>query len=223
MEKEKAKKTIQKRTCEKIGADSVEVLPPSACDPVGLPDDHGSRINEAVFEFLTYEIPTGADSLKDINQLQFSALCQYIGRKVNRSIIDIEGYCPEGGRLVPFSLDRLELLFGVFVYFVGVGGFVPFIADFFYFVGASALYIYSDEFQSSPTRAHFARKIKRFQEGALSARLAEGKGNPTGILAILNHAYGWTTATADGEKKQIASASVASLPDLSGDIVQIDQ
>lgn len=222
MDKEKAKKTIHKRTCEKIGADSVEVIPPSACDPVGLPEDHGARINEAVFEFLTYEIPTGADSIRDISQLQFSALCQYIGKKVNRSIIDIEGYSPDGGRLVPFDMDRIELIFSVWVYFVGVGGFVPFLADFFYFIGASVNMIYSDSFQSSPLRAHFARKIKRFQEGALSARLVEGKGNPTGILAILNHAYGWTTATADGEKKQIASASVASLPDLSGDIVQID-
>ena len=58
---------------------------------------------------------------------------------------------------------------------------------------------------------------------ALSGKLADGRGNPTGLLAILNHAHGWTTAAADADKKTIAAASVASLPDLSGDIVQIDQ
>lgn len=220
MDKEKAKKTIQKRTCEKIGADSVEVLPPSACDPVGLPEDHGSMINNAVYDFLTYEIPEGAQSIKGINQMQFKALCMYVGKKVNKPFVS----APRSLDIfASYSIDTLQALYPVWAYWVAVGGFVPFLDDFMLFCGVGMEYIYSTPFQSSPIRAEFATKIKRFQESGLASRLVEMRGNPTGILALLNHSHGWTTATADGEKKQIVSASVASLPDLSSDIVQSAQ
>lgn len=216
----KRKKTIHKKTVERIGADAVEVLSPSSDAAEALPDDHGSMINNAVFEFLSYEIGGGADSIKDINQIQFKALCVYIGRRVNKPLLTASYV---SGSPSPYNQDILRELFPVWAYFAACGGFVPFVDDFLAFCGLSYDYIYSSPAKISPTRAEFTQKIKDFQQMALSAKLADGRGNPTGLLAILNHAHGWTTAAADADKKTITAASVASLPDLSGDIVQIDQ
>lgn len=220
MDNEKRKKTIHKKTVERIGADAVEVLTPSSDAAAALPDDHGSMINNAVFEFLSYEIGGGVDSVKELSQIQFKALCMYIGRKVNKPLVTASFVL---GSPVPYDLSVLESLFPVWAYFAACGGFVPFIDDFLAFCGLGADYIYSSQFKSSSARADFVQKIKGFQEMALSGKLADGRGNPTGLLAILNHAHGWTTAAADADKKTITAASVASLPDLSGDLVQIDQ
>lgn len=220
MDNEKRKKTIHKKTVERIGADAVEVLTPSSDAAAALPDDHGAMINNAVFEFLSYEIGGDVDSVKGLSQIQFKALCMYIGRKVNKPLITASFVL---GSPVPYDLTVLESLFPVWAYFAACGGFVPFIDDFLAFCGLGADYIYSSQFKSSSARADFVQKIKGFQEMALSGKLADGRGNPTGLLAILNHAHGWTTVAADADKKTIAAASVASLPDLSGDLVQIDQ
>lgn len=217
----KRKKTIHKKTVEKIGIDAVEVISPSRNEAGALPDDHGGLINNAVYEFLQYEIPEGGNSsIKDLTQIQYKALCMYIGKKVNKPLLTASYV---SGSPIPYNLNIIESLFPVWAYFTACGGFVPFIDDFLAFCGLSLDYIYSSAFKSSSVRMEFAQKIKDFQQLALSAKLADGRGNPTGLLAILNHSHGWTSSVADREGKQIQSASVASLPDLSGDFVQIDQ
>lgn len=219
------KKAINKKTVEKIGADVAEVIMPGSNEAGLLPDDYTTQLNGVVYEFLQYEVPGGADCIRDISQVQFKALCIYAGRKLNRSIIckDYENSMYNGGPFVPFSIDALNVLFSVWVYFAGVGGFIPFIDDFFTFAGCSVDYVYSRSFQSSQARVEFAQKIKAFQESGLAARLVEGRGNPTGLLAILNHAHGWRSDAAANDQKTIQAITADALPDLSGDIVQTAQ
>lgn len=224
MDKEKAKKAINKKTVARIGMDAVEVLPPSGAASDVLPDSHGAAINNAIFEFLSYEIPGGADSIKGINQLQFKALCIYIGRKVNSSVVRAPWVDSIGkGSFAPIDNNVLYSLFDIWAYMCAVGGFVPFIDDFFLFCGLSVDLVYSSSFKSSPARVEFYNKIRVFQESALAARLTEGRGNPTGCLAVLNHVHGWRSDASGAASLQVAAASAAALPDLSGDLVQIDQ
>lgn len=220
MEGSKRKKTLYNKTVEKIGADAAEVIPPSSDPESILPADYATQLNNSIYEFLTFEAPGGADSIKDLTQIQYKALCMYLGRKINKPLL-LRDYIKGDPR--PYNPDVLNALFPAWIYFTACGGFVPFVDDFLTFCGLGVDYIYSGPAKVSQARVEFAQKIKDYQQLALSARLADGRGNPTGILAILNHYHGWTTAEKDQGLDEVRAASVASLPDLSGDIVQIDQ
>lgn len=218
------KKAINKKTVEKIGADVAEVIMPGSNEASLLPDDHAEKINACLYEFLTYELPGGGDSIKDLSQMQFKALCTYLGRRVNRSLVRGPWEASIGaGAFQPVNDDLLLVLFDMWFYLVSVGSFVPFVDDFFLYCGLGVDLVYSSSFKSNQVRAEFAQKIKAFQESGLAARLVEGRGNPTGLLAILNHAHGWRSDAAANDQKTIQAITADALPDLSGDIVQTAQ
>lgn len=59
----------------------------------------------------------------------------------------------------------------------------------------------------SPVSCEIAQKLHRFREESLSNKLADGKQNPVGVIAILNRRYGWASPyTADSRRQ-------AALPD----------
>ena len=66
----------------------------------------------------------------------------------------------------------------------------------------------------SPVSKEIAQKLHRFREESLSNKLADGKQNPVGVIAILNRRYGWASPyTADSRRQ--AALPDAELPRLS--------
>lgn len=68
------------------------------------------------------------------------------------------------------------------------------------------------------------KKISDFREESLSNKLATGKQNPVGVIAMLNRHYGWSspyTSDANKDKKTLTSADIRALLSESGE--QIEQ
>lgn len=60
-----------------------------------------------------------------------------------------------------------------------------------------------------------AQKLNKFREESLSNKLADGKQNPVGVIAILNRRYGWASPYTADSRKQTALPD-AELPRLGG-------
>lgn len=59
------------------------------------------------------------------------------------------------------------------------------------------------------------KKLCTMREESLSNKLADGKQNPVGVIAMLNRHYGWASPYTSDSNKQRQSLSAAELPKLS--------
>lgn len=76
--------------------------------------------------------------------------------------------------------------------------------------------------KSSQESSVIYKKLVEFREESLSNKLADGKQNPVGVIAMLNRHYGWAspyTADANRGKKAL---SAAELPQLAPQTAQIE-
>ena len=70
------------------------------------------------------------------------------------------------------------------------------------------------------------KKLNQEREESLSNKLADGKQNPVGVIAILNRQYGWASPYTSDSNRQKTALTAAELPKLGGngtDLVQIEQ
>ena len=70
------------------------------------------------------------------------------------------------------------------------------------------------------------KKICQMREESLSNKLADGKQNPVGVIAILNRQYGWASPYTSDSNRQKTALTAAELPKLGGngpELVQIEQ
>ena len=70
------------------------------------------------------------------------------------------------------------------------------------------------------------KKLVKMREESLSNKLADGKQNPVGVIAMLNRHYGWAspyTADANRAKKALSGAELPKLGSESGAVRQIAQ
>ena len=70
------------------------------------------------------------------------------------------------------------------------------------------------------------KKLNQEREESLSNKLADGKQNPVGVIAILNRQYGWASPYTSDSNRQKTALTAAELPKLSGntpELVQIEQ
>lgn len=70
------------------------------------------------------------------------------------------------------------------------------------------------------------KKLCSMREESLSNKLADGKQNPVGVIAILNRQFGWASPYTSDSNRQRQTLAAADLPKLGGDkyieAVQID-
>lgn len=59
------------------------------------------------------------------------------------------------------------------------------------------------------------KKLNQEREESLSNKLADGKQNPVGVIAILNRQYGWASPYTSDSNRQKAALTAAELPKLS--------
>lgn len=60
------------------------------------------------------------------------------------------------------------------------------------------------------------KKLNQEREESLSNKLADGKQNPVGVIAILNRQYGWASPYTSDSNRQKTALTAAELPKLSG-------
>ena len=78
----------------------------------------------------------------------------------------------------------------------------------------------NDSNKLSTSASKIYKKLSAMREESLSNKLADGKQNPVGVIAILNRNYGWASPyTADANKSRRALAD-NELPKLSGNGTQ---
>lgn len=66
------------------------------------------------------------------------------------------------------------------------------------------------------------KKLCQYREESLSNKLADGKQNPVGVIAMLNRHYGWSSPyTSDANRKGKAALGNAELPKLSTNDTQL--
>lgn len=70
------------------------------------------------------------------------------------------------------------------------------------------------------------KKLNQEREESLSNKLADGRQNPVGVIAILNRQYGWASPYTSDSNRQKTALTAAELPKLGGnapEVVQIEQ
>lgn len=71
----------------------------------------------------------------------------------------------------------------------------------------------------STTSCVIYKKLVQGREESLSNKLADGKQNPVGVIAILNRQFGWASPYTSDARKQQGALSASELPKLGGQIV----
>lgn len=68
----------------------------------------------------------------------------------------------------------------------------------------------------SSTASKIYKKLSQMREESLSNKLADGKQNPVGVIAMLNRHYGWASPYTADSNRQKNSLTAAELPKLGG-------
>ena len=66
------------------------------------------------------------------------------------------------------------------------------------------------------------KKLSSMREESLSNKLADGKQNPVGVIAMLNRHYGWASPYTSDSNKNRQSLTAAELPKLSQNVTQLE-
>lgn len=74
----------------------------------------------------------------------------------------------------------------------------------------------NNEQRLSTTSFEIYKKLTTYREESLSNKLATGKQNPVGVIAILNRQYGWASPYTADSNRQKRALTDAELPRLSG-------
>ena len=75
---------------------------------------------------------------------------------------------------------------------------------------------------SSASSSVIYKKLSQMREESLSNKLADGKQNPVGVIAMLNRHYGWASPYTSDSNKQKSSLPAAELPKLGQEIKPIE-
>lgn len=74
----------------------------------------------------------------------------------------------------------------------------------------------NDSTKLSTTSAKVHKKLNQYREESLSNKLATGRQNPVGVIAMLNRHYGWASPYTSDSNKQKRALTDAELPRLNG-------
>ena len=158
----------------------------------GLPQALTDRIEAALDDYCTRY---GVTDLAKDRQTRWKAACMYIGRNVfERSdfLRDTERERAQGGR--QYVTERVAALVDLWAFLCLNYNKAPFIDDFCNFAGVSDMWIYGGAYGAglTPAKRKLLKRLQDLQEAGLAGLISDGRQNPTGALAILNHWHGWT-------------------------------
>jgi len=196
--KEKRKRATPAEHREKIERIKAEIIANGGgeLETVGdLPETMTALIDSVIYQFCERD---KIEDMKKERQTVFQALCMDIGKAVKQSqyIIDQERSKRNGGKV--YDVRRVAALADCYLSLCARYTKAPFIVDFARFAGVSEswLLLNGDGDRNgqglTPERVQLVQKLRQAQELGLASMIADGRQNPTGALAILNHWHGWT-------------------------------
>lgn len=180
--------------------------------PVGLVD----LINSYIENFCNRE---NIQDMRKERQTMWKALCMAIGSDIfkrSKYLHDVQREKTQGGIYYNYkALMALCDLWGGLCYKFGKA---PMVDDFARFAGVSDSMIYNaggnypNLEKATPARTVLLKKLHTMQEMGLSALIVDGRQNPTGALAALNHWHGWTQTREIIHTAGTGSQTAAALP-----------
>ena len=175
--------------------------------PPGIEDITQTAIDDFC---LRYKI----EDLRSAPVSVWSSCCQYIGEKIYKRyrLADSRSAGDPAGTPV-YDDDTLYAVMCIWVYFCGLYDKPPMVDHFYKWAGVFNILLRDYESLLTPLRNAAARKLRILQENGLADRLADGRRNALGIIAILNHWHGWSAPPAPKESIQ-AALPVSDLPKL---------
>ena len=186
-----------------------------------LPDNVPALIMDVI---QSYCDQNNISDLSKERQPRWRAACFMVGQSVfkNSKILhDIQREKINGG--IVYDVGRVSALVDVWGVLCANFCKAPMIDDFAHFAAVSDTWLYGANSPDglTPTRAALLQKIKRIQESGLSALIVDGRQNPTGALAALNHWHGWTTTKEIIHTTGAVTAAAPALPvfDVSGGLI----
>lgn len=154
----------------------------------GVPGEIVQRVEDALADFCQkYHI----EDLSKERQPRWAAACRWIGESVFKcSDVLRDKNKPVGGA---YDVEKISALVDLYGFMCDQLVKAPFIDDFAHFAGVSDSWLYGVGSPGglTPARASLLQKLKLMQERGLAGLIADGRQNPTGALAILNHWHNW--------------------------------
>ena len=177
-----------------------------------LPDNVPALIMDVI---QSYCDQNNISDLSKERQPRWRAACYIVGQSVfkNSKILhDLQREKVNGG--IVYDVGRVSALVDVWGVLCANFCKAPMVDDFAHFAAISDTWLYGANSPDglTPTRAALLQKIKRIQESGLSSLIVDGRQNPTGALAALNHWHGWTTTKEIIHTTGAAAAAAPALP-----------
>ena len=220
--KEKPEKVIDIKTrtqggaVERIGGEDAEIMP-ERLRADGLPDDITDRIDNAIYDFMTYQCTPPLEDMAKARQARWSACCMYIGETVfKKGGIARRAEREENGKWIGIDAKIIDAIIPLWLFYCSKYEKTPLKADFVYFSGVSLSWLYTHDRESvTPERVKVLQKLGDIQEHGIKGIITDGRSNPTGNIVILNHDHGYATSNVVVQHEVKQAISAVQLPKLS--------
>ena len=121
-----------------------------------------------------------------------------------------------------YNYDLLDNILDIYIYYCQINNKEISIIGYSILTGIDQENIYNwanDDKKLSSKGFKIYKKLSQMREESLSNKLADGKQNPVGVIAMLNRHYGWSSPYTSDANKNRSSLTAAELPKLNGDNV----
>jgi len=191
---------------------------PQGIEWEGLPAGIQDMIENAISDFCLYECKPPITDLANERAPRWSACCIYIGQTVYKKYNILTRGQPARrgeGFSGAFDYNVIDASIPFWCFYCSRYGKAPLLYDFMCFIGANTDYLYhKNGGLLTPSLSRLTKNLKSIQEAGLAGLISDGRGNPTGAIAILNHWHGWNQQTAAPKEITQQVISAASLPRL---------
>ena len=181
-----------------------------------------NAIPEAVIEF--YE-GIGQNDILQAPLNTWSAAMRYANRLCVKAGDLMEDYevSPRGLHGLKYNLELVNLICDVFLELCEVYDKVPSLWAFSCLCGVpwSTAMEWAHGYSKglSMQRLDITKKVKTAREASLANKIVDGRKNPVGAIAALNHEYGWNTSPIIEERHE-RPLTLAELPIFDGSIIR---
>ena len=195
-----------------------DIIAGEIVNPAELPEDIPERIQETIETFCTR---FNIDTMDKARQTQWSACCRFIGQNIfkkNRDILADRERARRNGGGFCYDLKKVNALCDIWIALCKAYIKAPMIDDFGQFAAVDESFIYGNSGKytaadrATPERVRLLQKLHDAQERGLADMIIDGKQNPTGALAVLNHWHGWTQTREIIHTTAQQTTGAASLP-----------
>jgi len=195
-----------------------DIITGEIVNPAELPADLAENIDNHITAFCQkFDI----ESMSKARQTQWSACCTFIGQNIfrkNKGILADRERARRNGGGYCYDLNKVGKLADIWIALCKAYIKAPMIDDFTQFAGMDGTTLYGvggrygQADKATPARVLLLQKLHDAQEQGIAGLIVDGRQNPTGALAVLNHWHGWTQTREIIHTTAQQTTGAASLP-----------